>query len=319
MVFGGNMSKPLIEYALYLKDWQYEGGDQASLERDAEKVYAQDFDVAMAGHVFCPNCFTPITRRPLTVARSRNNKPAFYAHIPRYVDVPCVRRTPPVQGELFPNEEAAQEAIARGDLVVFSGFATEPQVQYAQAQAYAQGQVEDPEGPETRVAIARHVGDAFYVPGRHQTVMSICRNFDENLEKYYQFPGQQQPSKLSEQLRDVLEVSGEDDKRMLYFGEVEYAQFRVKQGDIWLRSGPLIKDFALIATIEQHRKRGFNDNSAGLFVLFWGEVTDYGLGFCVRPGWGEYAILPRQYIDRIRLLRAERAELARQKAAQVLR
>lgn len=302
------MAKALIDYALYLRNWQFEDGDTARLEKEAEKVYAQDFDVAMADHVFCPNCFTPITRRPLERARSRNNKLAYYAHIPSYLHVPCVRRTPLAQGELFTNEETAMEAISHGDLVVFSGFSDEPQAANTLALPYAQGQIEDPEGPETQVAITRHVGDTFYVPGRHRTVMSICRNFDQNLERYYQFPGQQQPSKLSSQMRDVLDVGGEDDEQRLYFGEIKNVVPHKYTTVVWLCSGHRIKDFALPASMEQHRKRGITRDSVGSFVLFWGKVSGYGLGYCSRVGWGEYAILPPQYIDRIRQLRAARAK-----------
>ncbi|MFA9287425.1 hypothetical protein ACCQ08_21785 [Comamonas sp. SY3] len=302
------MAKPLIEYALYLRGWKYEGGDEATLERDAEKVYALDFDAVMANHIFCPNCFTPITRRPLERERTRNNKRAFFAHIPSYLNVPCERRTPYIQGELFNNEEVAREAIARGDLVVFSGFAEEPQVANERALPYAQGHVEDPEGPETRVPIARHVGDEFYVPGRNRTIMSICRNFDQNLQKYYQFPGQNFPSKLMDQIRDVFEIAGEDDEKKLYFGEVKRVSFRVNQDDILLKSGPYIKDFTLVCHIQQLQRRGFNRDTEGVFVLFWGQVFDYGLGFCVRPRWGEYAMIPPQYNDHIRRLRAERAQ-----------
>lgn len=305
---GGMMAKALIDYALYLRNWQFEGGDSARLEREAEKVYARDFDVGMAEHVFCPNCFTPITRRPLERDRSRDNKLAYYAHIPSYLHVPCVRRTPPAQGELFTNEETAREAIGRGDLIVFSGFSDEPQVANAPALPYAQGQIEDPEGPETQVAITRHVGDEFFVPGRHRTVLSICRNFDQNLERYYQFPGQRQPSKLSSQLRDVLDIEGEVDEQRLYFGEIERVVPHKYTTVVWLRSGHRIKDFALPASMDQHRKRGITHNSVGSFVLFWGQVFGYGIGYCARVRWGEYAILPPQYIDCIQRLRAARAE-----------
>lgn len=301
------MAKALIDYALYLKNWQFEGGDAARLERDAEKVYAQDFDVAMANHVFCPNCFTPITRRPLERDRSRNNKLAYYAHIPSYLHVPCVRRTPAAQGELFTNEETAREAVGRGDLVVFSGFADEPQAAITIALPYAQGPIEDAEGPETQVPIVRHVGDEFLVPARHRTVMSICRNFDQNLERFYQFPGQQQPAKLKSQLHDVLDVAGEDDRKKLYFGEIERVVLHRRTTVVWLRSGHRIKDFALPAPMDQHSKRGITPESAGSFVVFWGEVVGYGIGYCTHVRWGEYAILPPRYIEQIRQLRAERA------------
>lgn len=301
------MSKTLIDYALYLRGWQFDDGDPARLEREAEKVYARDFDVQMADHIFCPNCFTPITRRPLERDRSRDNKLAYYAHIPSYLHVPCVRRTQPTQGELFTNEETAREAIGRGDLVVFSGFSDEPQLANALAFPYAQGQIEDPEGPETQVAIKRHIGGEFFVPGRHRTVMSICRNFDHNLEKYYHFPGQLQPLKLSSQLHDVLDVEGEDDGQRLYFGEIESVFPRKYTTVVWLCSGNRIKDFALPAPNEQHRKRGITKNSIGSFVLFWGKVLGYGIGYCTHVRWGEYAILPPQYAELIRQLRATRA------------
>lgn len=262
----------------------------------------------MMDHVFCPNCFTPITRRPLERERSRSNKLAHYSHIPRYQHVPCVRRTPPAQGELFPNEEAAREAIVRGDLIVFSGFSDEPQVADALALPYAHGQIEDPQGPEAAVAIRRHLGDGFYVPGRHRTVLSICRNFDQNLEKYYQFPGQQQPSKLSSQLRDLLDVREEDAEKRLYFGEIKNVVIHRHTTVVWLREGRWIKDFALPASREQHAKRGIREDSVGSFVIFWGQVFGYGIGYCTRPSWGEYAVLPPQYNEHIRQLRALRAE-----------
>ncbi len=311
------MKKALIDYALHLKGWRFETGDSDKLEKEAEKVYARDFDITMADHIFCPNCFTPITRRPLERDRSRDNKLAYYAHIPSYLHIPCVRRTPPAQGELFPNEEIAREAIVRGDLIVFSGFSDEPQVANAEALPYAQGKIEDPEGPETEVAITRHVGDAFYVPGRHRTIMSICRNFDLNLGKYYQFPGQRQPSKLSSQLHDVLSVEGEDNEQKLYFGEIVSVVLHKYMTVVWLRAGNRIKDFALPASMEQHRKRGITQDSVGSFVLFWGRVSVYGIGYCARVHWGEYAVLPPRYIELIRKLRDARTEELRVAAIQL--
>lgn len=312
------MTKALIAHALFLKGWKYsqETAETRKLLRFGKPVLPEEFQESMAGSIFCPNCYTNVTRRPLNKERSSAGTLAFFAHIPTFKSIPCTQRTPASQGELFVNEEQASQAIVRGELVMFSGFVDEPTTMNEQALPFTNAQIEDPTGPLTEVPIARHTGDPFLVPARNRTIYSICRNFDQNIKKYYQFPEQAHPALLSDQLHDVLDVQGEDETPKLFFGEIRSVDVKSIQMLVWLNSGPHIKDFALPAKKEQHMKRGIGKDSVGTFVLFWGTVRDYGIGYCTRLKWGEYGLLPTQYNSILVDLRAQRSKEQKAKASQ---
>ena len=67
-----------------------------------------------------------------------------------------------------------------------------------------------------------------------------------------------------------------------------WLRFHKKNGD-W-------KDFCLKAVDSEQTRKGIGDGAVGRYILFWGKITESGMGLCVNePKWGEYALLPDQY------------------------
>lgn len=302
------MAEAMIKYGLFLEGWNYEEGDVIRLLREGKKVLPEEFDHnAMEGKLFCPVCHTTLTRRPLVEAYARNRKKAFFAHLPKYKDVECNQRTPSVAGHRFETEELARQAIEDGELVVIAGFLNQVQEARGLAQPYAAGPVEDPEGPDTEVAIARHIGQEFMVPGRNRTVAGICRRLDENLRKYYLLPGSNVPRLLSDALISATTITGEDEEPKLYFGKIKRVFPHVHQTDIEVKNNPKIVDFHVIGRLREVAEKGFHGKSAGQYVLFWGPIVGYGTGYARKfPSWGEYALVPPAYTHLLDELAAAR-------------
>lgn len=57
-----------------------------------------------------------------------------------------------------------------------------------------------------------------------------------------------------------------------------------------------VVDFHLKATKGEQKEHGIDDNSLGRIIIFWGVITESGIGLAIdHPEWGEYALLPEKY------------------------
>lgn len=261
----------------------------------------------MIAHLFCPHCHTNLTRRPREGAVCRNERKAYFAHQKKYRHIECNQRSPKAPGEDYQVEEVALRAIERGDFVVVTGFLQDLQEARGPALPYAAGPVEDPEGPEALVPIARHVGDDFMVPGRNRTVNGICRRLDANLNRYYVLPGMKVPVLLSKLLENAQEIVAEVEKAKLYFGKIIRVYPHKYQTDIELSANRKIKDFTVVGDLREVAEKGIHPDSVGQYLIFWGSVKSYGIGYAVKfPGLGEYALVPPQYTQLLDNLAAAR-------------
>lgn len=291
-----------IAYALYLKGWNFDGGNRADLEK-SQKVIPSEYSEEMDGHIFCPVCFTKLSKSPRNKQKFSNGRFSCFTHRPSFSDIECALRTPRPEGMLYPNEELARQAIAHEKLAIISEFRDEPQQNDGkQLKPYDQSAVEEFQGPIASIAIARHHGEKFQLPSNISTVAGICRNFDDNLHKYYVFPGSDVAKLLGELLINVADVTEEDEIPKLYFGKIKAsfnAGINPKPTNLRMTSifcNRRVKDFYLKAKAAQQEERGVNDNSVGRIVLFWGQISANGIGLCVeRLKWGEYALLPEKY------------------------
>jgi hypothetical protein len=168
--------------------------------------------------------------------------------------------------------------------------------------SYDQSAVEELNGPKTEVAIGRHNGEKFTVPTKLSTVNSICRNFDANLYKYYVFPGSTAAVRLIDALVDVASIENIHASPQLYFGRISNTQnagHYPKPTNLrmtWFKHHKSVKDLCLKDIDATQLSKGINEDSVGRVVLFWGSITESGIGLCInRPRWGEYALLPSKY------------------------
>lgn len=289
-----------IKFALHLSGWRV-GGDTEELKRDGAKVVATDYIPAMAGELFCPGCYTPLTRTPKEKLYFSNGRLACFAHLPSFGDTPCDQRTPTPEGLRYASEELALEAVERGDLVVVTSFLNAPpDGLLAQPGAYDQSQVDDVNGPLADVPIAKHTGDQYRLPSKISTVMNLCRRFDQNLHRHYVLPGAAQAQRLADLLVDAATVTTIDDVPRLYFARITSSQNMGKTPTnlrmTWLKHSRAIADLCIKDSDANQAMKGITDATKDRAVLIWSKVVHSGVGLAFnKPGFGEYALLPAKY------------------------
>ncbi|WP_368647549.1 hypothetical protein [Castellaniella ginsengisoli] len=295
-----------IAYALHLDGWSAEERNIEVLTSNARRVLPGEFERNMEGNIYCPVCFTNLSRSPKDKDVFSNNRAARFNHIPRFKDVPCGLRTKQATGKTYHNIELARQAIDNDELAVIDSFMARPPVQaIPNDQGVYDDLVEDTDGPITDAPIGRHLGETFRVPSKITTIAGICRNFDRNLYKYYVMPGSQAAILLQLLLTDIRTVTGEDPTPRLYWGEVKSSSamggnpHNLRMTELYCNKG--VKDFNIKAIREDQERKGIDDQSVGRIILFWGSITESGIGLCLnRPDWGEYSLLPRAYEALIR-------------------
>jgi hypothetical protein len=296
---GSNSSR--IKFAFYSTTWNYETGKREDLASSGTKVLPSDYEDAMDGHLFCPGCFTNVFRTPRNRPVFTNGRKACFAHYPRYRDIECDLRSTKPEGKHYTSEEEAKQAISAKELVIINAFRkSPPTIQDATKNVYDQSSVEDLDGPLADISISRHKGDIFRLPTKFTTVNSICRNFDQNLFRYYVFPGTTAAVRLVDGIRSVISAEAVDDVPRLYFGRIESSRNAGKSRNnirmTWLEHARSIKDFCIKDTDLAQQDKGISDDSKGRIVLVWGCISVNGIGLCfTQLGWGEYALLPQRY------------------------
>lgn len=292
-----------IKFAYKLEGWSFENGNQNVLKKDAQKIIPSEYLAEMEGYIFCPACFTNFIRVPKDKEHFSNGRDAYFAHLGRYKNIECDLRTKRVEGKRYDSYEEAQRAVDDENLVIISGFLQEtPERPENPAGEYDETPVEDINGPATEVPIARHNGESFVLPSRISTVAGICRNFDENLYKYYHLPGRKSAVRLIDLLHNIADVTEEDDKPKLYYGLISQSFSAAQNPQPYnirmtkLINHPAVHDFYLKATEEISGRKGINNQSAGRIMIMYGKITQNGIGLAIeRLKWGEFALLPIQY------------------------
>lgn len=291
-----------IRYALFLAGWNYKGGNYALLQQQGKLVIPSEYSQEMYGEIFCPICFTNLTRSPKEKPFGVSKINAHFRHLPSFSEVDCELRTPKSNGMKYVTEEEAKQAIANGQLAIIDSFLKDRPVQdVAPAIPYDLHAIYDIAGPVSRLPLSKHKGDVFELPSRITTVAGICRNFYRNLYKYYVFPGSQYAKLLQTSLIDVATVEAVDSVPKLYIGEIiaSYCPGGNTDRNIRmtaLKSHRLANDFYLKDLNGEQKRKGFHDGMKDRFVIFWGVITTNGIGLCVtKLGWGEYDLLPEKY------------------------
>lgn len=289
-----------IKFALRLRNWQV-GGDSAHLQQNAERVVAADYTDGMEGDIFCPGCFTSLTRTPKDKLYFSNGRRACFAHLPRFSDTPCDMRTPTPEGLRFPTEELAKEAVENGELVVVHSFmeAPPPNPDFKVGD-YDQSQIEDANGPLTDLPLARHRGDHYRLPSNVSTVMNLCRRFDMNLARHYVLPGSNVARRLVDLLVDARTLTEPDACPKLYFAKITSSDNMGRTPKnirmTWLQHHRATRDLCLKDVDGNQATKGISDESKDRILLVWSPVVESGIGLAFdRPTWGSYALLPVKY------------------------
>lgn len=291
-----------IIHALYAPSWSYDGAHRVR-PADAEPVFSSEYTADMADSLYCPECFTPISRSPKDKDRFSNGRACCFMHRPAYRGVPCSLRTPIADGKKYLTEEDARQAISSDQLAIVSSFMQDPPSKPGGiAEPYGQSAVEDENGPVAAVPIGRHHGEEFALPSKITTIAGLCRRFDVNFYKYFVLPGADAARKLSDILIDIESVTDECEVPQLYYGTIlrswnagqspKPSNIRMTR----LRSHPSVADFTIKVQAQKQEEKGINDESTGRIVLFWGKITANGIGLATSGlAWGEFALLSEKY------------------------
>ncbi|MGB2784542.1 hypothetical protein [Psychrobacter sp.] len=296
-----------IPYALYSVNWSYDSENISELLEDSHRIVPSEYDNGgMRKKIFCPKCFTPLTRTPLEGMVSSNGISAFFKHLPSYNHIRCLYRAKRGEGLYYDNEEDALAAIENENLVIVSGFLQErpQQVNERNDEEYNDTLVEDINGPQTGALISRHRGREYRLPSKITTVRTLCRNFPDNLSRAYYLPNTNIALPLLDLLNQVEKVRAEDDVDKLYIGRIISSSHLGQRRDDNVRMTKLqfntentdYADFYVKTVHSLQFQHGISENSIGRYVIFYGRILESGVGLCVGDlGWGELALLPERY------------------------
>jgi hypothetical protein len=256
----------------------------------------------MKGSIFCPECCCPLFRSPELNEADKSGRNAYYAHR-RNIKTECGLRTKQAEGKKYLTEEEAAQAIVDGKLVIVKGFLKEKPVSPdKEAKEYDQTAVEDESGAVSEVAIGRHRGEKFNLPSNLETIRGLCRNFDENLYKYYVFPDRQHAQLLIDALRNVTTLSSTTDGPILGYGRIVsiWEPGRRPESTRFVKLAFEAKngygDFSIMIPQRLADQHDLNTQSIGRVAIFNGSISVNGGGLSVKNiGWGEVALLPIKY------------------------
>ncbi len=293
-----------VKFAYFLNGWSYEKGKITDLIGNGQKVTPSEYVSSnMKGCIFCPSCYTPLSRSPEQKEYFSNGRNACFMHHGNYKHIDCHLRTGKPEGNSFKTVEEVKEAIDNKNLVIINGFIQEePEPIEIQSGEYDQSQVENIDGPETEVPLAQHTGEKYKAPSIVGTVRGICRNFDLNLYKYFFLPNQQYPIKLAEILIPIERVIEPCEEPKLYYGRISSCSsysLNPKQHNInmiKLECHEDIVDFHFKPTIAEAEAKGITLETQDKIVLMYGKIVDSGVGLGIsKLGWGDFALLPEKY------------------------
>ncbi|WP_457975047.1 hypothetical protein [Pseudomonas aeruginosa] len=290
-----------IKSALHLQGWRYIDGDKTHLRNNATSVLVSEYTAQMKGFIFCPECSANLFRSPEDKEFSSNGRAAYFAHT-RGIKTDCGLRTKRAEGKKYETEEDAKRAIQNEELVIVNDFIKEkpvaPQINGAE---YDATQIEELDGPTSDVPIGRHRGESFRLPSKFKTIRGICNKFNENLARYFFMPNSQHAIQLIDLLKDIENITEEDDTPRIYYGKITRS-FNAGQTPRNIRmtkikfNNPDYADFYFKLSDEEQSEKGIGDNSSGRVILIYGTVTTSGVGLCIENvGWGEFALLPTKY------------------------
>ena len=299
------MSSRKIPYAMYSDNWSYDAENTAELSSNSSQVTPSEYDnESMRKKIFCPRCFTPLTRAPLEGLVSTNGISAFFKHLPSYNHIRCLYRAKRGEGLYYDNEEDALAAIENENLVIVHNFKTEEPDFNEENLDDGLENYENEIDATSDVTVSRHKNQTYSLPSKITTIRGgICRRFDRNIVKGYFLPNSNQILPLSDLLNDVRNIQEPCENKKLFIGQIKSSKHLGKKptGEnirmTYLEfSNTNYKDFCIKTPHSLQHLHGIRDESIGRYVIFYGAITENGIGLCVENlGFGELGLLPNIY------------------------
>jgi len=299
---GVSESNRRIKFSYQLDNWSYENGARSYLKANGNKIIPSEYRAEMDGTLFCPACFTNLNRIPKEKDHFTNGREAYFAHMSKYIDIKCDLKSIKPEGKRYENWEEAKKAIDDENLVVISSFLQiKPEPKEGKPEVYDETPVEDIDGPTTEVAIGRYKGESFPLPTKIKTVTGLCRNFDENLYKYFHLPERSNAIRLMDLLKNVKLICEKNDKPRFYYGRIIRTSHlgehkRPTNFRMTYLQTDVVGDFCLKSQDKDQKAHGITDDSIGRILIVYGSVQENGTGLCFQGlGWGEFGLLPEKY------------------------
>ncbi|ELI8124638.1 hypothetical protein [Yersinia enterocolitica] len=291
-----------IKFAYFHPTWDRNVHSIPTLKSQGQSVLPSEFTLEMDKAIFCPECFTPLTRRPKHKEMTTNGRNASFAHLRSFRDVPCFLRSKPAEGKKYLSEEEAKKAISDDQLAIVKAFVTErPEIKKSELGTYDQNHLEDIDGGLSEVAIGRHTGKSFSLPSVITTVAGFCRNFDNNYYKFFVLPGENNAERLDRLLVDINTVKDVTHSPRLYYGKIQSSSSRPWDSSIRMTKlaweyNKNYADFYFKQKNKDAQEKHINEDCRGRYILMYGTVERSGIGLCLSDlGWGEFALLPEKY------------------------
>ncbi|MCW2484825.1 hypothetical protein J5069_02830 [Candidatus Symbiopectobacterium sp. NZEC127] len=294
-----------IKFAFYHSNWEFGRDSVPELKATGRRVLPSEFTMEMRHHIFCPECSTPLSRRPQNKDKATDGRNPSFAHLPSFISIPCGLRAKTAIGKQYKTEEDAKKAIEDEELAIIDSFMKDPpEIPNEAGGIYDQNHVEDIDGEISDVPIGRHRGESFKLPSKITTVAGMCRNFDKNYYKYFVFPGEKNAERLDRIIKNINEINDVTHTPRLYFGVIKFIRFLGERYNSlstvmlkWDGNEKYI-DLSLKMPKEQLDKKNITDDKRKRIILIYGIVNKNGKGLCFEHlGWGEYALLPQVYDD----------------------
>lgn len=296
--------KHRIAYAYYSETWEYKKSSPSVLEKQSEVVVPEEFSEEMKGNIFCPLCFTPLTRSPSLTAVSTNSITAHFKHGSKTTypeSLSCGWRSQSAQGLRYDTEEDARRAIESKELAIVSGWMSAPPTDKDDVDDqgdYDKTAIEDKNGEPAKVPIARHRGKNFDLPSVISTVMALCRDFPKNLKKGFFFPNAKLPMLLSDQLYSINAIRTELPKQeTLFFGKI-VSYDRLTYRNVITLSADGIGEVKIYTEPSFDERKKINGGSINRYLLFSAEMyweSQNSIAACKVIKWGAYSLLPEKY------------------------
>jgi len=290
-----------IAFAYFLKDWVYGKGNVSHLKDVAQPITPKEFLPEMKGWVFCPECSTPLSRAPNEEDLFTNNRSAHFRHKGKYKHISCSLRVPKASGLNYQTEEEVRRAIQQKDLIVIHEWMSSPPENAMrdphELMEFNQTQIEDPEGPITEKVLNRHTGAKFFVPTKISSVLSLCRNFDQNLHRVFFFPDSQYATYLSDKLLCASSIVNPlPSSSNLFFGEI-VGYRRLTARNVIFISVQNFREFKIYTWPTYDERKNINERSIGSTLLFYGKLhfENGEVPRCFMQQWGQYSVLPKEY------------------------
>ncbi len=290
-----------IPFTYFLREWKYGVDSIQELIDTAEKITPMEYRREMKGRIFCPECYTPLSRTPTDKDIFTNSRSAHFKHQKTF-GVKCALRVARPAGLNYESEEEVRQAVQNENLVIVGGWLENAPENTGDDQnldaKFNQTKIFDKDGPDTEIPLGRHTGKKFPLPSKISSVLAICRNFDENLKRAFFFPDSQYVMYLSDKLFDANRLQDElPISSNLYFGKItKYS--RLSYRNIIYVESENFPELKLYTWPHNDERKFISQLAIGRIILFYVHLIYENEPVTIQSrmnSWGQYSLLPEKY------------------------